>query len=106
MRRRIVGLFLMLVILLAFTGSVHSGQGWGIRADEFGPIVVNGHPWGDYQHSRPDAPAVYRPNPGNRYGGFMFAPTFTNFAVHFYVNYVIKQKLDGQKPAWYNGKSK
>ena len=99
MRKKSVTAVLILVILLAFTGSAFSG--WGPK--KFGPIVISAHPWGDYQRSTP-SPPCYRPGAGAGFQDFT-TRMVTNFTVQFYLKYVVKWKKDRQSSVRYNNKS-
>jgi hypothetical protein len=94
MRRKTMWVLLVLVILLAFTGSAHSGRGWGIKTDDFGVVVVSApaHPWGEQAGRSNNSPSSYRPGSG---GGSVGAPTYADFVVQFFVRYVVKQRVDG-----------
>jgi hypothetical protein len=102
MRKKTIRLFLTLVILLVFTGSAYAGLGWGIRTDDFGPIVVSApaHPWGENTHRSNNYPPSYRGGAGCGSVGFFPAPTFTDFVVEFFFRYVVKQQMSGQDPVW------
>ena len=103
MAKKSLTVVLMSAILLTFTGSAYSG--WGPKKDKFGPIVIEAHPWGDCSNSRSiDTPPSYRPGLGAGFQDFVITVT-TSFTVHFYLNYVVKDKKDGQSSIRYNGKS-
>ena len=92
MKKKTVIVVLILVIL--FTTSGLSYPGWGPITSNFGPIVIEGHPWGEpLQNS--NNPPCYSPGSGGGYPSFS-APTFTNFALQFYLKYVVKKAMQGQ----------
>lgn len=102
MRTKIVGVFLVFLILLVFTASAHSGQSWGIRTDGFGPIIVTApaHPWGEQASRSVHYPSYHRPGSGYDSGYPFYAPTFTNFVTQFFVRYVVKQETYRQNSLW------
>jgi hypothetical protein len=94
MRKRRLTAALILVMLLVFTASAFSSG--GPRPNKYGPIVILGHPWGEYERTT-YTPACYRPSPtGGSSSGIFPAPGLTNFVVQFYMNYVVKQQTEGQ----------
>lgn len=104
MRKKSLMLVLMLILLLAFAGSAFSGGGPGPR--RYGPLVVEGHPWGEYGRDSYDPPC-YRPGTSETgYTSFSHVPSITNFVVEFYVRYVVKQQMEGQAFDIRNGSSK
>ena len=108
MRRKTAGVFLVLLILLAFTASAHSGQSWGIRTDGFGAIIVTApaHPWGEQASRSGHYPSCHRPGSGYGSGDPFYAPAFTNFVTQFFFNYVVKQETKRQTFLWHDKKSK
>jgi hypothetical protein len=89
MRKKSLTAAMFLLLLLAFAGSAFSGGGPGPY--KYGPIVVPGHPWGEYERTRP--------SPGSTEGGYsnlFLAPSLTNFVVEFFTQYVVKQQTDSQ----------
>ena len=86
MRKKSLTAALILVILLAFGASAFPSGGPGTHG--YGPIVILGHPWGEYQ--------CYRPGPvGNSSSDFFPAPSVTDFVVEFYLRYVVKRQIEG-----------
>ncbi len=104
MRKKSLTVVLILSILILAAGSAYSN--WGPKKYEFGPIVIQGHPWGESTHSNNGtyAPPGYRPGAG---AGFQDLVTtiITNFTVQFYLKYVVKGKKDGQSSIRYNNRS-
>ncbi len=94
MKRKSVAFALMVVLLLSFAGPAFSS--WGLKSKNFGPIVVQGHPWGESSRSI-YTPTLYRPGYGGGIPEFFPAPGFINFVVQFYVRYVVKQQMEGQR---------
>jgi len=97
MKKKVVAVVLILGILLTFTGPAYP------KKNKFGPIVIQGHPWGDYSRSTNTTPC-YRPGAG---AGFqdLITTIITNFTVQFYLKYVTKGKKDGQSSIRYRSKS-
>lgn len=94
MRRRGLTAALILVLLLVFTASALSSG--GPKPNKYGPIVILGHPWGEYERTT-YTPTCYRPGPtGGSSSGFFPAPAVANFVVEFYMKYVVKRQTDGQ----------
>ena len=93
MKKKTFTVVLILLILLTATGLTYSG--WGPYTDDFGPIVVQGHPWGEEPHSTNDPPS-YSPGSGGGSPTQSNIPVFTNFAVKFYLKYVVKGMKNGQ----------
>jgi hypothetical protein len=102
MKRQIVKLFLLLVILLAFTGSAYSDRGWGIVVDEFGPIVVSApaHPWGENMNRSVHNPPCYRSGSGGSSGGLYHVPLSTDFVMRFFLDYVVNKEIRGFSSPW------
>jgi len=101
MKKKVVAVVLILGILLTFTGPAYSG--WGPKKNKFGPIVIQGHPWGESSRSTNTTPC-YRSGAG---AGFqdLITTIITNFTVQFYLKYVTKAKKDGQSSIRYHSKS-
>ncbi len=103
MRKRRLTAALILALLLVFTASAFSSG--GPRPNNYGPIVILGHPWGEYERTT-YTPTCYRPSPtGGSSSGFFPAPGLTNFVVQFYMSYVVKQQTDGQTLVYRHGRS-
>jgi len=101
MRKKAVAIVLILGILFTFTVPAYSG--WGVRGNKFGPIVIQGHPWGESNRSI-YTPPVYRPN---LVGGFpdIEIPGLVDFVTQFYLKYVVKQVMEEQRLIRSNGRS-
>ena len=95
MKKKTVTVVLILGMLLSAGGIAYSG--WGPTTNDFGPIVLGAHPWGEEPHtpSSPYAPSSYRPSSGAGLSNLDNYPVFTNFVVRFYLNYVVKHVKDG-----------
>jgi hypothetical protein len=102
MRIKPVGVFLVLLILLAFATSAHSGQSWGIRTTDYGPIVVTApaHPWGEQASRSTHYPPCYRSGSGYGSAGIFHAPIVTDFVTQFFFSYVVRQEMDKQNSLW------
>ena len=101
MRKISLTIVLILSILILAAGSAYSN--WGPKKYKFGPIVIQGHPWGESSRSTNTTPC-YRPGAG---AGFqdLITTIITNFTVQFYLKYVTKGKKDGQSSIRYHSKS-
>jgi hypothetical protein len=94
MRKKSLRVALIVVVLLAFGAPAFPGQGPGTHG--YGPIVILGHPWGEYQRTT-QTPPCYRPGPtGSSSSSFFPAPWVTDFVVEFYLRYVVKRQTEGQ----------
>ncbi len=102
MKRKFLSALLILVILLTSTGPIYSGS--GIKSNKFGPIVIQGHPWGESNYYT-NHPFNYKPGSGSNSWNIIGAPTFTNFTLQFYYNYVVKKTLNAQSLVRENGRS-
>jgi hypothetical protein len=104
MKKKFVTLILILGMLISAGGIAYSG--WGPSTYDFGPIVIDAHPWGEEPHtpSSPYAPSSYRPGSGGGLPNLDNYPVFTNFVVRFYINYVIKHVRVGQSSVTQNRK--
>jgi hypothetical protein len=104
MKKKTVTIVLILGMLLSAGGIAYSG--WGPNTDDFGPIVVQGHPWGEEPHtpSSPNGSSSYRPGSGGGLPNPDNYPVFTNFVIRFYINYVIKHTRVGQSSVSQNRK--
>jgi hypothetical protein len=94
MKKKSLIVILILVILLTSTGIVYSE--WGIKSNRFGPIVIQGHPWGEFSIST-NIPPSYKPASGCGFNDDNGTPTITNFVLQFYYNYIVKKALNGQR---------
>lgn len=103
-KKKIATVVLILGLLLSARGVAYSG--WSPNTDDFGPTVVQGHPWGEEPHtpSSPYAPSSYRPGSRGGLPNLDNYPVFINFVVRFYVNYVIKHVRVGQSSVTQNRK--
>ena len=93
MRKKSVAVALILGILILSVGTAYSA--WGPKANKFGPLVIQGHPWGESNHNTYPPPG-YRPSSGSGCEEFIVAPVFTNFVLQFYLKYVVKQEMGRQ----------
>jgi len=96
MKKKSLMVVLILVILLTSTGIVYSE--WGIKANKFGPIVIQGHPWGEFSNST-STPPSYKTGSGSGFDDYIGTPSITNFVLRFYYNYIVKKAVNGQRSA-------
>jgi hypothetical protein len=94
MKKKSLVAVLILVILLTSTGIVYSD--WGIKANKFGPIVIQGHPWGEFSSST-STPPSFKPGSGSGFDDYIGTPSITNFVLRFYYNYIVKKAVNGQR---------
>jgi hypothetical protein len=94
MRKKSLIVVLILVILLTSTGIVYSE--WGIKSNKFGPVVVEGHPWGEFS-IRSTPPPSYKLGSGSGIDDYLGTPSVTNFVLQFYYNYIVKKMVQGSK---------
>ena len=94
MKQKSLRVVLVLVILLTSTGAAYSE--WGIKVDKFGPIVIQGHPWGEFSSST-STPPSYKPASGSGFDDYLGTPSITNFVLRFYYNYIAKKASSGQR---------
>jgi len=103
MRKKSLMVALILVMLLALAASAFPSGGPGTR--KYGPVVILGHPWGEYQRTT-QTPPCYRPvSTGGSSSDFFPGPSFTNFVVEFYTRYVVKWQTEGQSFVRRHGRS-
>jgi len=93
MKKKTVTIVLILVILLITSGLSYSGG--GPKTYNFGPVVIQGHPWGENNHTA-NPPNCVRSSSGGDFPDLATTPTLTSFAVKFYLNYVVKKTMEGQ----------
>jgi hypothetical protein len=94
MRKKSLTAAVILVMLIALVPSAFPSGGPGTHG--YGPIVILGHPWGEYQRTA-QTPPCYRPGPvGSSSYSFSPAPSVTDFVVQFYLRYVVKRQTEGQ----------
>lgn len=103
MKKKIVTGVMVLLIFLTTTGPIHSN--WGPTYDDFGPIVIGGHPWGDNTNTPPPPSPPHNPGIGGGSPRADNVPVITNFVVQFYLKYVVKWMKNGQRPVTFNRKS-
>jgi hypothetical protein len=94
MKKKSLMVVLILVILLTSTGIVHAE--WGIKANKFGPIVIQGHPWGEFSSST-STPPSYKAGSGSGFDDCIGTPSITNFVLRFYYDYIVKRANGGQR---------
>ncbi len=103
MRKKILMVALILVLLLVFAASAFAIGGPETR--KYGPIVILGHPWGEYQKSAQTPPCYRSGRTGDSSSGFVSNPSVTNFVVEFYTRYVVKRQTEGQTFVHTHGRS-
>jgi hypothetical protein len=94
MRKKSLIVVLILVILLTSTGIVYSE--WGIKSNKFGPVVVEGHPWGEFS-IRSTPPPSYKLGSGSGIDDYLGTSSVTNFVLLFYYNYIVKKTMNGPR---------
>ncbi len=94
MKKKSLVVVLILVILLISSGVVYAE--WGIKASKFGPVVMQGHPWGEFSNST-SVPPRYKPGCGSGFDDYLGTPTVTNFVLQFYYHYIVKKAYGSQR---------